>query len=620
MVSLAPGDVVAGRYQTESLIGRGGMGAVFQARDLRTGRSVALKVPYEEYASDAGWRRRFGREARAAAAIRHPNIVEVLDVDVDGPLPFIAMELLTGETLGDLLTREETLSLERAAQLLIPVCGAVHAGHRAGVIHRDLKPENIFLAARDAGVTPFVLDFGIAKVTTMGQVTEAQGALTQTGTMLGTPHFMAPEQMLDEEEVDQRVDVWALGVILFYALTGQRPYAGVNLAQILKSVLTSTYARLDALVPDTPKDVVEIVGACLAVRKEARPDGVDRLAAVLARHGGATTPLSPLSPVAPVAPVAKAPKLPAEPAEPVAARVRAEGAVGDARRASSSVVRSPSGPARIVFGMVPQRDDHQTRVLLNDLCAYLGKQIDLAVVPHRSPSADALASALHAGRVHVAWTGALTMLLSEHMTEMVPILSAVREGVAFYHSVLFTPIGSSVRDLAGARGKRVAWVAPSSAAGYVVPRLSLARLGLKVDELFAQQIFAGSHANATRAVVSGQVDVASTYAIFTDGDPTKALVKSGYRTFDPDLEVRVLDTSGPIPSDLIVAAPGVPVEVKRAIAQALLRIAADGASKAIMTDLIGADDFTPFTPAVLREVRALVDVARASGALASRSG
>ena len=267
------------------------MGAVFEAHDLRTGRTVALKVLYAEYASEAGWRRRFVREARAAAAIRHPNIVDVLDVDVDGPLPFIAMELLSGETLGDLITREHTLPLVHAAHLLIPVCSAVHAAHRGGIVHRDLKPENIFLATQGGRETPFVLDFGIAKVTAMGQVTEAQGALTQTGAVLGTPHFMAPEQMLNEEEVDHRVDVWALGVMLFYALSGQRPYAGINLAQILKSVLMSTHARLDELVPTMPKDVVDVVHACLMVKKDARPDGVDQIAAVLAPYAGVAPPV-----------------------------------------------------------------------------------------------------------------------------------------------------------------------------------------------------------------------------------------------------------------------------------------------------------------------------------------
>jgi phosphonate transport system substrate-binding protein len=276
--------------------------------------------------------------------------------------------------------------------------------------------------------------------------------------------------------------------------------------------------------------------------------------------------------------------------------------------------------SRIVFGMVPQRDDEKTRVLLNDLCACLGKHLAQAVVPHRSPSAEALASALHSGRVQVAWTGALLMLLSEHMAEMAPILSSVREGVAFYHSVLFVPSESPIRDLAGAKGKRVAWVAPSSASGYVVPRLSLARSGIRVNEFFSQEIFAGSHAAATRAAMTGQADLAGTYAVFEGGDPKKELVKSGFRNFDPELKVRVLDVSGPIPSDLIVATPQVTLAVRRAISLALLRIAADPTSKAIMADLIGADGFTPFTPAVLREVRALVAVARDAGALPGRVG
>lgn len=280
----------------------------------------------------------------------------------------------------------------------------------------------------------------------------------------------------------------------------------------------------------------------------------------------------------------------------------------------------PDGRTRIVFGMVPQRDDARTRLQLNGLCEYLARSISIPVVPHRSPSPEALASALHSGRVHVAWTGALSMLLSEQMKDMVPLLSAVRGGVALYHAVLFTPLGSSIVDLAGAKGKRIAWVARTSAAGYVVPRLSLARAGIRVQEYFAKEIFAGSHAEAARAAVSGEVELAATYAIFDKGDPAKKMLKSGFRTFDPHLDVRVLDVSGPIPSDLVVAAPRVASDVRRSISGALLRIATDPGSREIMTELIGTDGFRRFTPAVLREVRALVKVARDAGALDADHG
>jgi len=273
----------------------------------------------------------------------------------------------------------------------------------------------------------------------------------------------------------------------------------------------------------------------------------------------------------------------------------------------------PDGRTRIVFGMVPQRDDDRTRLLLNDLCAYLSQRTGLPVAPHRAPSSEALASALKSGRVHFAWAGALLMLVSEHMSETVPVLSSVREGVALYHSVLFTTVDSPIRDLAGAKGKCVAWVTPSSAAGYVVPRLSLMRAGIDVSEFFSREIFAGSHVNSVRAAVSGQADLAATYAIFEDGDALKPMARSGFRNFDSALEVRILDVAGPIPGDIIVAAPSVTPEVRRLVAKALMYT--DPASKQTITDLIGADGFTPFTPAMLREIRALERTARESGAL-----
>ncbi len=281
-----------------------------------------------------------------------------------------------------------------------------------------------------------------------------------------------------------------------------------------------------------------------------------------------------------------------------------------------SATLPPDGRSRIVFGMVPQRDDEQARGLLNDLCAYLSQHTGLSVAPHRSPSSEALASALKSGRVHFAWAGALLMVLSEHMTETIPIVSSVREGVSLYHSVLFSTVDSPIRDLAGAKGKCVAWVTPSSAAGYVVPRLSLMRAGIVVSEFFSREIFAGSHANTARAAVTGQADLAATYAIFEDGDSKKSMVRSGFRTFDPALEVRILDVSGPIPGDIIVAAPSVTPEVRRLVCNALMDSNSDAASRQTIADLIGADGFTPFTAAMLREIRALERTARESGALA----
>ena len=275
----------------------------------------------------------------------------------------------------------------------------------------------------------------------------------------------------------------------------------------------------------------------------------------------------------------------------------------------------PDPRARIVFAMVPQRDDERTRVLLSDLCAFISQQINIPVVPHRAPSPEALANALQSARAHVAWTGAILTLLSERMSDMLPLVSAVRGGAAFYHSVLFATHESPVRSIAGARGKRIAWVSQSSAAGYVVPRLALARAGIPVNSYFGEEIFAGSHANVTRAAVRGEADLAATYAIFEDGDPNKPMLRSGMSTLDPELKVRVLDVSGPIPADLIVASPKLPADIRFALSNAFLRIAEDRASKEIMTELIGADGFAPFTPAILREMKTLVQAARDASAV-----
>ena len=281
----------------------------------------------------------------------------------------------------------------------------------------------------------------------------------------------------------------------------------------------------------------------------------------------------------------------------------------------SASIRPSAVLGRIVFGMVPQRDDDKTRILLNDLCALLSKSAGVPVQPHRAPSAEALAHALRGGRVQVAWTGALLLLLNEHMNGIVPILSSVREGVALYHSAIFAPEASSIRTIEQLKGRSIAWVAPSSASGYVVPRVSLVRRGVDVRGLFREELFVGSHTATARAVFEGKADVGATYVVFENGDPTKKIVRSGFLMADRSRAVHLLDVSGPVPGDLIVASPTVPVVLREAIAAALEVMAPDPAHKGIMHDLIGADGFVRYNSSVLGEMRELIQNARAAGAL-----
>jgi serine/threonine-protein kinase len=286
--SLNPGAFVAGRFRIERLIGRGGMGEVYAARHVTTGKEVALKLIH--YAGGTGTSgqeqtRRFMREARAATAIQHPNVIEVFDVfvDTDGT-PVMVMELLKGETFADYRARVGAMTLHDTATLLLPAVEALQAAHEKGIVHRDLKPDNIFLAETPAGRTTKLLDFGIAKVldpTKLGS--ETDGPTTRTNSMLGTPYYMSYEQAMSEKNIDPRTDIWSMGVILFEALTGRRPMEFDTLGAMYQAFLQGTIPSLRSTAPDVPEEVSRAIDLCLRRDRDARMADLRPLIEVL-RH------------------------------------------------------------------------------------------------------------------------------------------------------------------------------------------------------------------------------------------------------------------------------------------------------------------------------------------------
>jgi eukaryotic-like serine/threonine-protein kinase len=279
---LAPGTVIAGRFRLEKSLGEGGMGVVWEAVHLVTRKPVALKFLKRKSDEDPRAIQRFLREARAACAVRHPCVVEVHDVvELWDGSPVMVMDLLEGETIGQRLAREHTLSLPELARIMVHVCSAVGCAHALGIVHRDLKPENIFLARSATGPEVKVLDFGIAKLTASEGDAARTGATTGTGAILGTPYYMAPEQLFGEKDVDHRADIWALGIIFYEALTGVRPTHAENLGQILKIITTDAIVPLRERMPSLPEPVLELVSQMLSHDRTKRPAGVREVLSVL---------------------------------------------------------------------------------------------------------------------------------------------------------------------------------------------------------------------------------------------------------------------------------------------------------------------------------------------------
>jgi eukaryotic-like serine/threonine-protein kinase len=213
--------IIDGKYRVDAVVGRGGMGAVFRARDLRLTRDVAVKVVRADLLADRDARDRFEREAQIVARLQHPAIVTVFDYcNLPNGAAFLVMEYVAGEDLRRRLDREKTLAAEATVALIAGVAEGIDAAHRAGVLHRDLKPDNILLPA--SGVGPKVLDFGVAKMTESGPPEIARTA-TQGATIIGTPAYMAPEQ-LRGDALDGRADVYSLAAVAYEALTGRLPF------------------------------------------------------------------------------------------------------------------------------------------------------------------------------------------------------------------------------------------------------------------------------------------------------------------------------------------------------------------------------------------------------------
>ncbi|MEC7524236.1 MAG: protein kinase [Myxococcota bacterium] len=273
------GDVVGQKYVIEALLGRGGMGAVFRASHQITGRRVALKWLLED---DAERRERFLREARAMGRLAHPNVVGVLDVGEHEGAIFLVMEHLDGKPLRDFV-REGGVPAAEAVGLVMPALMGVAAAHQAGILHRDLKPENLFVCC-DRDGTPFdtkVLDFGVAK-----RVKDDVG-LTRSGTIVGTPKYMAPEQIGEEDDVDQRADVYALGLIVFELSAGKMPYRATSLNALLLEIMTSELPPLGDVLPDAPPGYVEVLERALAKAPADRFEDVASFARALEPFGEA---------------------------------------------------------------------------------------------------------------------------------------------------------------------------------------------------------------------------------------------------------------------------------------------------------------------------------------------
>ncbi|MEZ4223347.1 MAG: serine/threonine-protein kinase [Polyangiaceae bacterium] len=279
---IAPGDVLAGRYRVDRVLGAGGMGVVVEATHLGLQERVAIKLLRSNVAANPKLRERFLQEARAVASVKNRHIVRVRDIDIaeDGT-PFMVMDLLSGVDLAAVLVQRGRLPIPEATRLILQACEALAVTHGAGLVHRDLKPANLFLEQSDGGApTLKLLDFGVSKQTLLVE------ALTKSGDVMGTPAYMSPEQLSSSRDVDGRSDIWSLGVVLYELISGRCPFEGRSDGNLYLNILQRDPAPISELT--VPPELELVLRRCLAKDRSQRYATVADLAVELAPFAGSS--------------------------------------------------------------------------------------------------------------------------------------------------------------------------------------------------------------------------------------------------------------------------------------------------------------------------------------------
>jgi predicted Ser/Thr protein kinase len=281
------GQILAGKFRIERVLGQGGMGVVVAATHIQLDERVALKFLLPEALGNPEAVARFAREARAAVKIKSEHVARVSDVGtLESGSPYMVMEYLEGRDLADWVRHSGAMRIPDAVEFVLQACEAIAEAHALGIVHRDLKPANLFVTQRvDGSPCIKVLDFGISKLTTPGSNSDM--GMTRTSAVMGSPLYMSPEQMSSTRNVDARTDIWALGIILYEVLTGRVPFEAETMPQLCGMILQDPPRPLRALRQDVPEALERVVLRCLQKNRDARFANVAELAAALAPFGPA---------------------------------------------------------------------------------------------------------------------------------------------------------------------------------------------------------------------------------------------------------------------------------------------------------------------------------------------
>jgi phosphate/phosphite/phosphonate ABC transporter binding protein len=594
--------LLEGKYRLGRLIGEGGMGAVYEAEHEGLRAKVAVKLLSEHGSLDQKSVARFRREARAMGAIRHENVVSVMDTGTDEEgIPFLVMELLEGESLAAMLRRERVLSPGLSCWAASQALAGLAAAHAQGVVHRDLKPGNVFVAQQSDGTHKVkILDFGISK---LGGEQSATLNVTAEGALVGTPNFMAPEQITGEAPLDARVDIYAVGVLLYRMVTGRLPYVGKTPDDLYRKVLTGQVTPPRRRMPDLSPELEAVILKAMSIDRNARyPDamamraalheiaptlpgeipsttdaprlaqgiptpsvrtGQVSLASTMAAGPNAMRSVGAVSSSIPVTALA-APRRKLWPilaGGGTAFALLVLAIVWAATREEAAYV--PDGPI-LRYGIVRYSSPEKVTNQHRPIAAYLQEALDRPVELVIAADDKDLTQKLFDGEVHLAALSPLPYIRAARRVSpgLVVLAKPVTQGGPSYQGLILTRADSGLRALGDLRGKPFCFVGVGSTSGYVYPRALLLEAGLDPDkELVAH--YGENHLNTLRLLDRGVCAAAAVYAkTLEDG------VKAGM----PSERFHQLAATERIPYDAYVMLARTPPAEIEAIKAALLNL------------------------------------------------
>jgi len=609
---LPSGHLVDGKYRLGRLIGEGGMGAVYEAEHTGLGAAVAIKLLNEGFTTDQKAVSRFRREGRAAAAIRHENIVAVYDTGTsEQGVPFLVMELLDGESLSSFLRRERAVSPKVAAAIAVQILAGLGAAHSKKVVHRDLKPGNVLLAkCRDGSRAVKILDFGISKFYSDMESTD----VTATGAVVGTPRFMAPEQARGQVDLDARVDLYAVGVLLYRMVTGRMPVAGRTQQEIIATILAGNPPTPREITSEVPPELDRVIMRALAVDRDERYQTAAEFAEDLRSAMPEVATGEPIY----VSAVAdsiqgsdRSPRSSGNSSVPSLVAVdRREStrydspmALHQARRRQRRaltlyvsllvvvivgvslvvwrVARGPmSGIPQAYSAIAGARFSGKpirfgiTRYLPRDrlleehdpIIRYLARRLHRRVELHIMDDYVDLAAKLEDQELDIAGLAAYAYVRATELGRHVKLVAThVTLGGSSYEGFILSRAGSGIRTLSGLRGKVFCYVNPGSSSGYLYPRALFRRSGMDPDTSFKATRFAADHLAALRALYSGACDGAAVFA--------GMLFYEAQEHGLPPEQFTILARTDRIPHDAYCVGEHLPAKTAKRLTEALLELA-----------------------------------------------